>query len=120
MYLVAMESERRLPRISPGDFSGFEVQLDLEGITLFGKLGNISEEGLCFLGEDDLLGDEIESQVLGSIVWAKGTKRMFFEGTIVWTQTSKIKNVVYYIAGIQFQERLNLTDSMLARSLEIK
>ncbi|EOQ90124.1 hypothetical protein LEP1GSC202_0597 [Leptospira yanagawae serovar Saopaulo str. Sao Paulo = ATCC 700523] len=94
--------------------------MDLEGITLFGKLGNISEEGLCFLGEDDLLSDEIESQVLGSIVWSKGTKRLFFEGTIMWAQTSKIKNVIYHIAGIQFLEKINLTDSMLARSLEIK
>ncbi|MDF3821454.1 PilZ domain-containing protein [Leptospira sp. 96542] len=115
-----MESERRLPRISPREFSDFEIQLDLDGITLFGKLGNISEEGLCFLGEDDLLGDEIQSLVSGTIVWAKGAKRMFFDGTVMWTQTTLIRGTTYYVAGIQFTEKLNLTDSMLARSLEIK
>lgn len=120
LYSVAMQSERRLPRISPREFSEFQVHLDLDGITLFGKLGNISEEGLCFLGEDDLLSDEIESSVIGTIVWSSGTKRLFFEGKVMWTQMSKIKGVVYHLAGIQFSQKMNLTDSLLARSLEIK
>lgn len=114
-----MESERRLPRISPKNFSDFEVQLDLDGITLFGKLGNISEEGLCFLGEDDLLQDEVKSFVSGAIVWSNRTKRIFFDGHLVWTQSTTIKKVSYHIAGIQFTKRVQLSDSILARSLEI-
>ncbi|TGN18871.1 PilZ domain-containing protein [Leptospira idonii] len=114
-----MDSERRLPRISPREFRDFEVHLDLDGVTLSGKLGNISEEGLCYLGEDDLLSDELQNVVLGTILWARGTKRIFFEGKIVWTQTAVIRGVKYFLAGIQFTEKLNLSDSLLARSLEI-
>ncbi|WP_411823772.1 PilZ domain-containing protein [Leptospira sp. 'Mane'] len=116
---MGSESERRLPRISPREFRDFEVQLDLDGITLTGKLGNISEEGLCYLGEDDMLSDELNNTVLGTILWSLGNKRMFFEGKVVWTQTAVIRGVEYFLAGIQFSEKLNLTDSMLARSLEI-
>ncbi|MDZ4724711.1 MAG: PilZ domain-containing protein [Leptospira sp.] len=114
-----MDSERRLPRISPREFRDFEIHLDLDGVTLIGKLGNISEEGLCFLGEDDLLSDELQTLVIGTILWANRTQRMFFEGKIMWVQTAKIRGVEYHLAGIQFDVKLNLTDSMLARSLEI-
>jgi|JI8StandDraft_1071087.scaffolds.fasta_scaffold00679_8 hypothetical protein len=114
-----MDSERRLPRISPREFRDFEVQLDLDGLTLIGKLGNISEEGLCFVGEDDLLSDELNHDILGTILWAKGTQRMFFEGKVMWVQTTKIRGVECYLAGLQFSEKIKLTDSMLARVLEI-
>ncbi|WP_244594461.1 PilZ domain-containing protein [Leptospira ryugenii] len=114
-----MESERRLPRISPREFRDFEIHLDVDGITIIGTLGNISEEGLCFLGEDDFLSDEVQNSVIGTILWAGGTKRIFFEGKIMWVQTSKIRGKEYQLAGVQFNEKLNLTDSLLARSLQI-
>jgi hypothetical protein len=114
-----MDSERRLPRISPREFRDFEVHLDLEGVTLIGKLGNISEEGLCFLGEDDLLSDELGNTLLGSILWMSGAQRMFFEGKVMWIQPTKIRGTEYFVAGIQFNEKLSLSDSMLARVLEI-
>jgi hypothetical protein len=114
-----MDSERRLPRISPREFRDFEVQLDLDGLTIIGKLGNISEEGLCFVGEDDLLSDELNNTVLGTILWANGSQRMFFEGKVMWVQTTKIRGVECYLAGLQFNEKIKLTDSMLARVLEI-
>ncbi|MCZ8156795.1 MAG: PilZ domain-containing protein [Leptospira sp.] len=114
-----MDSERRLPRISPRQFKDFEVHLDIDGVTLIGQLGNISEEGLCFLGKDDLLSDEVGNPILGTILLSQSNNRIFFEGKVMWVQPTKIRNVEFFLAGIQFNERFNLTDSMLARSLEI-
>ncbi|TGL60114.1 PilZ domain-containing protein [Leptospira ognonensis] len=114
-----MDSERRLPRISPREFRGFEVQLDLDGLTIMGKLGNISEEGLCFVGDDDFLSDEIDNLILGTILFDQGSQRIFFEGKVMWVQTAKIRGVACYLAGLQFTEKMKLTDSMLARVLEI-
>lgn len=116
-----MDSERRLARIAPREFRDFEVQLDLDGVTLAGKLGNISEDGLYFLTEDDLLSDELNNTIIGSILSTKekGAKPVFFEGKIMWTQSTVIRGISYYAAGIQFNGKLILTDTMLARSLEI-
>ncbi len=114
-----MDSERRLPRISPREFRDFEVQLDLDGLTIIGKLGNISEEGLCFVGDDDLLSDEIDSVILGTILSKQGSDRLFFEGKVMWVQKTKIRGEECYLAGLQFDQKIKLSDSMLARVLEI-
>ncbi|PJZ68945.1 pilus assembly protein PilZ [Leptospira perolatii] len=107
----------RSPRFYPKDFDDYIVHVESGLITLEGKLGNISESGICIMmaGEDLGLTDMVE----GSIVERKSGRRLEFVGDVVWHYPKIVQGRDRTIYGIHFRDSLELTDSLILINLSL-
>ncbi|TGJ99997.1 PilZ domain-containing protein [Leptospira langatensis] len=108
----------RSPRFYPRDFNEYIVQVDSGLITLEGKLGNISESGICVLMSGEDLANSIV--VEGSVIERKTGKRLEFLGDVVWKIPKKIESKQRFLYGIRFRNPLELTESLILINLSLE
>ncbi|TGK04756.1 PilZ domain-containing protein [Leptospira semungkisensis] len=112
------EHKPRSPRFYPRDFDDYIVQVDSGLITLEGKLGNISESGICVLmSGEDLTGS---MAIEGSVIERKTGKRLEFLGDVVWKVPKNIETKKKFLYGIRFRNQLELTESLILINLSLE
>lgn len=113
-----MGDKRRRQRMIPPDFRDFNVQLKKADLTMFGSLGNISEDGMLALipGES---APQIENDTIfdGVIRSARLSKELTFRARKVWSELRLIHNSPYHLIGMQFIEDITLPDTLIAFEL---
>ncbi len=108
----------RSPRFYPRDFDEYIVQVDSGLITLEGKLGNISESGICIL----MSGEDLPSSVVvdGSVIERRTGKRLEFAGDVVWKVPKRMGEKEKILYGIRFRAPLELTESLILINLSLE
>lgn len=108
----------RSPRFYPRDFNEYIVHIESGLITLEGKLGNISESGICVLMPGDDLSQT--SAVEGSVIERKTGKRLEFLGDVIWRVNKQLGNKEKFLYGIRFRSPLELTESLILINLSLE
>ncbi|MCC5813241.1 MAG: PilZ domain-containing protein [Leptospira sp.] len=111
-----MKVDRRGIRITPKEFEEYKIRIDLGELTFEGNLGNVSDSGLCVIMNDDSLMDEVDSEITGAILSRKKHDYLDFQGKIVWAKESS-SEPRQYLAGVEFEETLVLTNELLLKSM---
>ena len=109
--------KRSLSRVFPREFRDFVVSFRLGDVQHEGRLGNISEEGMCVI-----LSANAEVAPLGSVIAASiGGVRMReaieVRGQAVWTETRTLEGRPGLFMGVQFADKTPLPDALLALCL---
>lgn len=112
-----MAELRKDTRIYPKEFTDYKIRLDWDELTLEGYLGNISDSGICVILPHDYLKDDIGSTITGAILSHTYEEYFEFQGKIVWTRIEKKGQKSNYILGIQFTEPIQLSGSLLLKSM---
>lgn len=109
-----MQFERSL-RIAPRDFQEYFVQVTIGDRIFDASLGNISETGLCILlvGTVDF-NSENGNQAEGTIRSKLLPESLNFTGRTVWTSLSKVNDHTMTLVGINFNNQINLPDTLIA------
>lgn len=113
-----LEQKPRSPRFYPKDFDEYIVQVDSGLITLEGKLGNISESGICVL----MSGEDLPTSLAvdGSVIERRTGKRLEFLGDVVWKVPKQVGNKEKFLYGIRFRTPLELTESLILINLSLE
>ncbi|WP_010570447.1 PilZ domain-containing protein [Leptospira broomii] len=108
----------RSPRFYPKDFNEYIVHVESGLITLEGKLGNISESGICIL----MPGEDLPTTVAieGSVIERKTGKRLEFLGDVVWCISKQIGTKEKFLYGIRFRFPMELTESLILINLSLE
>ena len=112
-----MHIERSRPRIAPKDFQDFQIFVEQEYGTIVGFLGNISEDGLCIIAPEGTALPEIQGPVEGRVVSRRLPEAIEFRGSIAWKSSSQIQGQPQQLAGVKFEESIELPDIMIALSM---
>ncbi|XDD51362.1 PilZ domain-containing protein [Leptospira sp. WS92.C1] len=112
------DQEPRSHRYHPGSYADYIIQIEFGLITLHAKLGNISETGICLI----LTGEDLDPMepVYGAVIEKKSSKRLEFEGDIVWAGPETIDNKDRYVYGLQFRAPLVLTETLVLINLSLQ
>ena len=115
-----MYVERTKPRISPKEFRDFTVELRWQNGAFYkGHLGNISEEGLCFIQPSDSEIPGRDQEVYGTISGRNMEDDIEFSGNILWSSPNQLQGNSVVFSGIQFEQKIDLPDSILAISMAL-
>lgn len=113
-----MAEQRRAQRIINRSLTALEVKLDSGGQDFNGRLGNISEKGLCMLVAGSApIGILPNATVRGTISGDVMQDRLVFKGQARWEDDTDIKSVHYRMLGIEFEKAIDLPDTVLALEL---
>ncbi|MGJ4788784.1 PilZ domain-containing protein [Leptospira koniambonensis] len=112
------DQKPRSPRFYPRDFDEYIVQVDSGLITLEGKLGNISESGICILMSGEDLPGSIPIE--GSVIERRTGKRLEFLGDVVWKIPKQVDSKRKFLYGIRFRDPLELTESLILINLSLE
>ncbi|MCB1164829.1 MAG: PilZ domain-containing protein [Leptospiraceae bacterium] len=114
MLAIVDASDRRSERRAPRDLAQFTVEL---GDNVSGFLQNISEHGLCVVIPVDQPAMQAKQPVTGRVL-GQGIRLEFpFEGKAVWFSLRKLEQVPYVFAGIEFNTRMEIPESLISLSL---
>lgn len=99
------------------DDESYEVFIHTETGNAKGFLDNISDTGLCVRMDSDQNIPAQSSGVSGEIVSRTLDTPVPFAGKTVWFSVRKSQNKAQIYAGINFDEVLNLPESLIAYSI---
>ncbi len=112
-----MKSERTRERISPRDFEDYSVQLLIGDVFCSGLLGNISEVGLCVLAPASVKLEDAQQISRGNILSRYLEKPIEFSGAVVWTAPGQHAGEAVTLAGIRFDQLVDLPLALTAIGL---
>lgn len=112
-----MKSERTRERISPRDFEDYSVQLLIGDVFCSGLLGNISEVGLCVLAPAGVKLEDQQQISRGNILSRYLETPIEFSGKVVWTAPGQHAGETVTLAGIQFDQLVDLPVALTAIGL---
>lgn len=107
--------KRRKERFSPQDYKDYLVQVDWEELVLEAELINISDEGLCFAFEKDVL-EEQDFLVEGRILEKFSQNCMVFTGKIVWKRKEETSGKTIILHGVLFSKPVKLSPTLFSLS----
>lgn len=113
-----MADQRRAQRIINRSLTTLEVSLETSGQAFAGRLGNISEKGLCMLVAGSApIGILKNASVHGKVFGDTMQGAFQFNGQARWEDDTSIKGVHFRMLGIEFDQTVELPDSIVAMEL---
>lgn len=109
-----MKVERSRPRIAPKEFADYSVQVTLEDRYFTGKMGNISEEGMCVLIPGSVAVSDSGSAVKGTIQSRQLADTIGFNGSVAWASDAAVANRPHTLVGVKFDRSVELPVSLIA------
>lgn len=112
-----MSSHRKVNRITPKEFEDYRILLELDELTLEGRMGNVSETGLCIIMNDNSLLDEIGNEISGIILSKDHKEKIPFDGKVLWYKVQKSNTEITHLSGIEFYKKIDLTNQLAIKSI---
>ena len=115
-----MNSEiRKADRIFPKDFADYAVQLNANGDSFSGYLGNISETGLCAIMPANFPSEVNEINEGSVLHWPTGDN-MEIAGRVAWKTNYEFQKKPHIMIGMEFSDKIIFPEYLLALSLSVE
>ncbi|MCB1177130.1 MAG: PilZ domain-containing protein [Leptospiraceae bacterium] len=110
---------RKATRVYHKDLNHYKVNFSMDGIEYRGKLGNISENGMCAIMPTDFQAPQ-GSELQGYLLYEPLKEKIEVQGKVAWKTDYEHQNEIQQMFGMEFTGSVEFPEYLMALTMSFE